>query len=1226
MIDVNDQGLAISSSFDTAIDSVVQKVKPKVLAEWVSSRVLNNISVVSSVDYSSVQKEEGNVGDFFDVRQVANGWNRQAFTWAVAGDKDIDGLPMRSDGTWHAMPEKNDGSLEFGWRCPTASASSGTYSVAPIVTMTFDQEKINYIEVYTSEFSGAIKEYTLEYKDVNDVFQTVASNHLLSKGTYKYRHPVASGDMVEIKGTRLTVHKTHNGSDHARVTEINPIYETDISEYVINMSYEKNREVHKTTLPLGGISANSFQVSLDNTDHSFTIGTSTAYSRYMAKDVKLTMSLGWRISEFPDIYEYINCGTYWVDEWKIHSDMRVDAQCRDFTRFMSDATISGGFILKDTDAANALRYLLMMKNFPRADVDALFPYQNSVKEDGAVAHYRFSEGAISGDLSSNDSITPASGLLARWWVLDEVSGDETSSTPTPLLRDSVPLRMLGFGGRERVDYTKSPNVVENASTNSASGYVINFTNRDPGGESSYYHTVVDGFFVPPTTDDYSFRTTIEGGGFRLYIGGSSSRYVTRSLSGKEKMRRDLDSYKGELRLDKFFNNDSSTAYETETIRLQGNMPVPIRLEAAHTTGSFALKLERKAGAGAYAAVSPSETTTDIAFDVIGGRDDYVALNDFSSLNRNHGIYSGDPLLRKPGGMNSDPDDLSVDMDSSIGSNDFMTIAYDESIDLTDTMSENYTGTFSIEAFINLSATVAGQGVYVGNLDNGTSGVGTKGVGLFYKSGSHGVKFINDSGTMHEASVASAGPLDEWVHVVATYDGSDLKYYLNGVLKAASVSVGSPALWDGQDFIAGKSTYGASSVNAYTRARFGEFAIYRKALTPNQVRDHYYETAITEIVTYPYLYGEEDVFGAAGKIATGDLGMFYFDEFGKFKYDHYNRLFESVIPEHSVSQATISDRTNIKRAETRIELLANKITVKVNPLVTKNVGITSLWRPKSPSTLTATRVRSGTSVTLSEIAIVYADNTANPPWPKSGYFKIGTEIIKYDDLEVNQFKDLTRGQFGTAASAHAGGDKIREVRRFEFTWSQSPAVDIKEPFIAAIEFESPDLISIDRFIKKPFGGELVLSATEDIPIDSTSNVGDIVYIEGENPYTGLSYYTSISGVSVSTGGSKSEATSQSSVYSESIRKYGIKEIKINNRFIHDEEQAKRLADFLIAKTENGVPILDVDVMSMPKIQLGDRVTVSTLDQLGISNKDYWVVESKITYNGGTDQKLTLREVV
>jgi hypothetical protein len=188
------------------------------------------------------------------------------------------------------------------------------------------------------------------------------------------------------------------------------------------------------------------------------------------------------------------------------------------------------------------------------------------------------------------------------------------------------------------------------------------------------------------------------------------------------------------------------------------------------------------------------------------------------------------------------------------------------------------------------------------------------------------------------------------------------------------------------------------------------------------------------------------------------------------------------------------------------------------------------------------------------------------------------------------------------------------------------VDIKEPFIAAIEFESPDLISIDRFIKKPFGGELVLSATEDIPIDSTSNVGEIVYIEGENPYTGLSYYTSISGVSVSTGGSKSEATSQSSVYSESIRKYGIKEIKINNRFIHDEEQAKRLADFLIAKTENGVPILDVDVMSMPKIQLGDRVTVSTLDQLGISNKDYWVVESKITYNGGTDQKLTLREVV
>jgi hypothetical protein len=60
-------------------------------------------------------------------------------------------------------------------------------------------------------------------------------------------------------------------------------------------------------------------------------------------------------------------------------------------------------------------------------------------------------------------------------------------------------------------------------------------------------------------------------------------------------------------------------------------------------------------------------------------------------------------------------------------------------------------------------------------------------------------------------------------------------------------------------------------------------------------------------------------------------------------------------------------------------------------------------------------------------------------------------------------------------------------------------------------------------------------------------------------------------------------------------------------------------------ENGSPILDINVISMPRLQLGDRVTISRLEQLGISNKDYWVIESKMDYTGGVKQKLTLREV-
>ena len=147
MITVNDQGATLSSSFNNALTATVQKVKPKVTVEWRNSKVLSNVSASVSPDYSTSQKLEGEIGDFFDVRQLMNGLNRQASTWAVAGDLDVNGLGMRADGTWHAMPEKNTGTHEFGWRASTKSNSSGVYASAPVVTVDFDQEKINYIEI-----------------------------------------------------------------------------------------------------------------------------------------------------------------------------------------------------------------------------------------------------------------------------------------------------------------------------------------------------------------------------------------------------------------------------------------------------------------------------------------------------------------------------------------------------------------------------------------------------------------------------------------------------------------------------------------------------------------------------------------------------------------------------------------------------------------------------------------------------------------------------------------------------------------------------------------------------------------------------------------------------------------------------------------------------------------------------------------------------------------------
>ena len=1225
MITVNDQGVAVSNAFDTAVASGVQQVLPKITAEWRNSKSLDNVSVSVTPDYTTAEKRDGEVGDYFAVEQVANGWDRQANTWGVCGDKDVDGLTIRADGTWHAVPEENNGSLEFGWRAKGVTNSSGVYTTTPVITMTFDQEKINYIDIYTSEYSGAVKEYTLQYQDSSGSYQNVVTNHVLSKGTSTYRHTLNSGNTLDIKGVKLTIHKTQNGADYARIHEISPVYETDISDKIVNCSIFKNREIHDTTLPLGGIAANEFSMQLDNSDHSFTVNNNKVYGGFINKDVKFTVSMGWRTSENPDVFEYINCGTYWADEWKQASNMTVDVRCRDFTRFMTDAAIDGGFIVENSDAGAALRMLVAQKNFPKADFQSLYPYRKAVREDGAVAHYRFSEGVSEGTASGDSAITPSSGLLARWWALQAVSAHtedlQKVQNPDTLVFQS---QIAALAGRELIDYTRSPTVTENSVTNAVgSGNALDFGNRSIGGQSDYYHAVFDGFFIPPSTGNYKFKVTVANGGFRLYIGGASSKSIYDSGHGSESLRRDLDLHKGHIRLDKLF--DSSTSYTTDgNIYLYAGQPVPVRMEAFHASGTFDLKLERNIGGGSYSAVTGAETTTEVAFDVIGARDDQLTSNTpnggtFSSDIRNHGVYSGDPILRKTGGLTSDREDHAVQFDHTSGSNDYVTIPYDLSIDMTNNTSSNYTGEFSLEAYVNFTAFVAGQGVYAGNMDNATSGTGTKGVGLYWKSSSRGIKFINSSGTMHQASVTAAGAIDTWVHVVATYDGTDLKYYEDGVLKDTATSVGAPAGWTNQDFLLGKHTYGSTSTTHF-RGLFDEFAIYKKALTAEQVRDHYYITTMSELRIHPYLFGDQNAFEIAGQIATGDLGMFYFDEFGKFRYDHFYRLHESSITDHAVSQATLSDSTNIENAEKRIELLANKVTVVVNPTITKNIGISSLWRAPAPSSVTVTKLAQARSSTDTEMLV---DNISDPPWPTNGYVKINSEIIKYDSTTGSQLLELTRGQFGTTAAAHASNDIVREAKFYQFGWSQTPAVDIRDPFIAAIEYEKPDLVSIDRFIKKPYAGEIVISATEDVPINSNS--GEVVFLEGKNEYTGVEYFTSIAGRAISDAGSTSSVNSQSAKHSDSIRKYGLKEVTINNRFFSDEDYAQRIADFLIAKMENGSPILDINVISMPRLQLGDRVTISSLEQLGISNRDYWVIESKMEYTGGVKQKLTLREV-
>ena len=133
------------------------------------------------------------------------------------------------------------------------------------------------------------------------------------------------------------------------------------------------------------------------------------------------------------------------------------------------------------------------------------------------------------------------------------------------------------------------------------------------------------------------------------------------------------------------------------------------------------------------------------------------------------------------------------------------------------------------------------------------------------------------------------------------------------------------------------------------------------------------------------------------------------------------------------------------------------------------------------------------------------------------------------------------------------------------------------------------------------------------------------MQGTNPETQYPYATTIGGIAVEMTEQNTQVKEQSASTDASIKKYGIKDLTIQSPFITDSVHAKKLADFIIEKTQLPVPIINISVTAMPKVQLGDRIRITALSVLDIVNTDYWVISHTTTIGDTVTQNLVLRGV-
>jgi hypothetical protein len=352
------------------------------------------------------------------------------------------------------------------------------------------------------------------------------------------------------------------------------------------------------------------------------------------------------------------------------------------------------------------------------------------------------------------------------------------------------------------------------------------------------------------------------------------------------------------------------------------------------------------------------------------------------------------------------------------------------------------------------------------------------------------------------------------------------------------------------------------------------------------------------------------------VTFADLGRLYIDEYEIARYEHYFRFFESSIDQHANVQATLSDNTNIISADFSVQLQCNKVTVPIANLQKSTESIQALWRANANSSLRCTVLTSNITANAN---VAYVSSTVNPPWPENGYVKIDNEIIKYLTKTAVSFNNLERAQFQTTAASHNSNTKVRETRYYDLKFEKTPAFNIRSPFITAIEIEEPDLVEIYKFIPNAYGAELIVNASNNL------SSGEIVLLEGTNPLTKYNYNFSIAGAAVVISEQEVQLKKQSATNSESIKKYGLKDVEIQSEFISDAEHAKRLANFIIDKTKLPVPILNVSIAAMPTLQMGDRIRISNMSSIGIVNTDYWVISQNMSFGDSISHSLVLRQV-
>jgi len=182
----------------------------------------------------------------------------------------------------------------------------------------------------------------------------------------------------------------------------------------------------------------------------------------------------------------------------------------------------------------------------------------------------------------------------------------------------------------------------------------------------------------------------------------------------------------------------------------------------------------------------------------------------------NGTYSNGPTLGAPGALIDDPD-AAATFD---GADDRVVVPYAAALN---------PATFTVEAWARTTDTSPGFKTVVGSWANPAAA----GFGIWAEGASWTFYLGGGGGSTALYVPLTAG---RWTHLAATYDGTTMRFYVDGQLAASGT--GTYAVNTSSPLGIGGATYGAGGWQHFLNGGVDEVAVYGTALSQPRIQAHY----------------------------------------------------------------------------------------------------------------------------------------------------------------------------------------------------------------------------------------------------------------------------------------------------------------------------------------------------------------------------------------------------